>query len=274
MEMAFSQYPLYTHIMLAAVALVSLGCLIVVGRSFISISTAKKLPPVPLFPGSKFPSPFDWGYLTFFCFISAYNAAALIIMPPANTQVDSSQFGMLVGFQLCLYLPFLIRYACLPTQERPVSSFMTKICWVLVGMACILIPINLLDQTGLFDYLAKWTNAPLHQSLIEQFSQGDIAIRCWIAGTAIIMAPFCEEVVYRGFLYNVLKQHGGKWAATLLSAFFFSVIHGAFVQLIPLFLIGVILCLAYEKARSLWLPISLHLLFNALNILDLLLQSK
>ena len=37
------------------------------------------------------------------------------------------------------------------------------------------------------------------------------------------------------------------------------------------FVFGVVQCIAYEKARSLWLPIMIHFIFNALNVAGVLL---
>ena len=56
-------------------------------------------------------------------------------------------------------------------------------------------------------------------------------------------------------------------AAALASALFFSVVHGSLTQFIPLTLFALIQCWAYERARSLWLPILLHMLFNGISCL-------
>jgi hypothetical protein len=50
----------------------------------------------------------------------------------------------------------------------------------------------------------------------------------------------------------------------LLSALIFGAIHLEFFKLVQLAILGVILALLFEKTRSLWPPIILHAVNNAL----------
>jgi membrane protease YdiL (CAAX protease family) len=84
--------------------------------------------------------------------------------------------------------------------------------------------------------------------------------------TAVIVAPVCEEVVFRGYLYPVLKKFGGIAVATLCSALIFAAAHGSVTALLPLFLFGALLVFLYEKTGSLWAPIAAHLCFNGATV--------
>jgi membrane protease YdiL (CAAX protease family) len=84
--------------------------------------------------------------------------------------------------------------------------------------------------------------------------------------TAVIVAPLCEEVVFRGYIYPVLKKYNGMWAAAFVSALIFSAAHGSLAALLPLFIFGVVLVILYESTGSIWAPIGAHFLFNAATV--------
>lgn len=93
----------------------------------------------------------------------------------------------------------------------------------------------------------------------------------WILGlvgfAAIIAAPLCEEIVFRGYLYPVAKKFSGPWAAAICSALIFAAAHASLVALLPLFIFGCVLVFVYEKTGSLWAPVAVHCCFNSATIL-------
>ncbi len=84
--------------------------------------------------------------------------------------------------------------------------------------------------------------------------------------TAVIIAPFTEEIIFRGYVYGVVRRYGGRWCGILFSAVFFAAIHGHIPSLIPLFLLAVGLNLAYEYTGSLWTTMLMHGTFNSISI--------
>jgi membrane protease YdiL (CAAX protease family) len=88
-----------------------------------------------------------------------------------------------------------------------------------------------------------------------------------MAVAAVIAAPLCEEIVFRGYLYPVLKRHTGMWPAAIASSLVFACAHGNLTAALPLFLFGALLVLLYEKTGSLWTPIAAHLCFNGATVL-------
>jgi membrane protease YdiL (CAAX protease family) len=83
---------------------------------------------------------------------------------------------------------------------------------------------------------------------------------------AVIAAPLCEEIVFRGYLYAVAKRFAGPWAAGICSALVFAAAHGSLAALLPLFVFGCVLAFIYEKTGSLWAPIAVHFCFNAATV--------
>jgi hypothetical protein len=88
-----------------------------------------------------------------------------------------------------------------------------------------------------------------------------------MALTAVVAAPLCEEIVFRGYFYPVLKKFAGVWPATLCSALVFASAHGNLTALLPLFIFGGVLVFVYEKTGSLWAPIAVHCCFNSATVI-------
>ncbi len=87
-----------------------------------------------------------------------------------------------------------------------------------------------------------------------------------MAFAAVIAAPLCEEIVFRGYFYPVLKRFAGVWPAAVSSALFFSCAHGSLTAALPLFLFGGLLVFLYEKTGSLWAPVAVHFCFNGATV--------
>ena len=89
----------------------------------------------------------------------------------------------------------------------------------------------------------------------------------------IVIAPFAEEIFFRGFLYQAFRNSFGVWPGAILSGLVFGVIHFEFFKLVQLAILGVILALLFERTRSLWPPIMLHAINNTLAFIYLMADS-
>jgi membrane protease YdiL (CAAX protease family) len=81
-----------------------------------------------------------------------------------------------------------------------------------------------------------------------------------------VIAPVCEELFFRGFLFGALRKHGLVVAA-LVSGIAFGLAHVASAPigfLVPLGALGVILALVYERTGSLYPSMGLHALNNSI----------
>jgi membrane protease YdiL (CAAX protease family) len=85
-----------------------------------------------------------------------------------------------------------------------------------------------------------------------------------LAVLLIILVPIASEIVFRGFLYSLLRQSLPPWAAAVSSAFAFAVLHGVPALFPYLFFLGIVFAMAMEKTRSVYSSIILHMLLNAL----------
>jgi hypothetical protein len=78
-----------------------------------------------------------------------------------------------------------------------------------------------------------------------------------------VMAPFFEELLFRGFIYASLKPRIGAVGATFSSAALFAIMHFDTGGLFMLFAIGLILAYVFERTRSLLPSMMTHGLWNS-----------
>lgn len=89
----------------------------------------------------------------------------------------------------------------------------------------------------------------------------------WLELAAVFVpAALHEELVFRGYAYQKLRTWS-RTGAIAISAAFFAALHGGNwgitpIAMLNLLLAGVLLALAYERRRHLWLPIGIHIGWN------------
>ena len=87
-----------------------------------------------------------------------------------------------------------------------------------------------------------------------------------LLGSGLII-PICEELVFRGVIYERLKLCVGTVLAGFFSALLFGVLHGNIVQGIFATIIGMLLAFLYEKYKSILVPIMGHMSINIFAII-------
>ena len=92
-----------------------------------------------------------------------------------------------------------------------------------------------------------------------------------ILSVAVFVAPFCEEVFFRGFVFTGLRNRIPVGWAIVLSALLFGIAHldpGSFAVL---FIIGLALAFLRWRTNSLWPGILLHAINNGVGALAIIL---
>lgn len=92
------------------------------------------------------------------------------------------------------------------------------------------------------------------------------------------LAPYIEEVFFRGFMHDFLRPKLGIPYTILVSSIIFSLLHFSreqgssnFVLLPCLFFFSLFLGRIYEKKRSIWSSIGLHAAFNSFSAIGIFL---
>lgn len=93
----------------------------------------------------------------------------------------------------------------------------------------------------------------------------------WLGAGAIllytgILVPFAEELFFRGLLYRWLKSRWNMATATLVSSLMFGLAHVHLEAVAASFIVGMVLAFVYERSRSLWTPVILHMVFNSASL--------
>lgn len=84
----------------------------------------------------------------------------------------------------------------------------------------------------------------------------------------ILVAPFVEEVFFRGYLYPVLARAGGTTVGILMTGIFFALIHlqqlwGGWVQLLFILFVGWMLTYVRARSGSVLASYLVHLTYNS-----------
>jgi len=77
-----------------------------------------------------------------------------------------------------------------------------------------------------------------------------------------IVAPFLEELLFRGFIYRVFLKTWPPALASFLTALLFALVHLQLQSFFPLFLLGLLLNYSYKKTDSVWTAVAFHSLNN------------
>lgn len=138
--------------------------------------------------------------------------------------------------------------------------------WILITL---IVSVFAIPLTGLITLLIMLVlGLPLENPQVDFLLPDDIslltaALMILLAG---ILVPIAEELIFRGFLYNFLKERWGVWPGVFISALVFAIIHGNVIVGVTAFFLGIILAILYEYSHSLWTSILFHSVNNSAKI--------
>jgi membrane protease YdiL (CAAX protease family) len=120
-----------------------------------------------------------------------------------------------------------------------------------------------LQLTGLIGFLSKVLRVDQTQDIVQVFTKSqDGLLLTLLSLTAVVVAPVCEEIMFRGYLFRVMERYAGTTPAIVASSLVFACAHGNAVIMLPLFILALVLCRTYSASRSILPSMSIHLIFN------------
>ncbi|MCL5105722.1 MAG: CPBP family intramembrane metalloprotease [Armatimonadetes bacterium] len=224
------------------------------------------------------------GFLAYFLTYFILSAFAGIVTESSGiTESDASAYlllhlmAMLGGFAAgmgCLW--WLTSHTHEDVREigLRINSVVKEVGWGIAAYCAALPPVG---TAALITYylsknLLRNIQTPEHP-IVRQAADGGAAMAMAFI-LAVLAAPIVEETFFRGFLYTALRMKMGVWAATLLSATIFAVIHPTFPgQFLMLFALACVLALTREKTGSLLPCIICHAINNGVTMLVMILRS-
>ena len=143
--------------------------------------------------------------------------------------------------------------------------------WVFLIAPCAVVTMWMffggLQVSGFMEWIESLGVEAVQDSVKLLQTSTDPTIIGLMVFAAVIAAPLCEEIVFRGYLYPAAKKFAGPWAAGVCSALVFAAAHGSLAALLPLFVFGCLLVFIYEKTGSLWASVAVHFCFNGATVL-------
>lgn len=189
-------------------------------------------------------------------------------------------YGILMsGFGVSLYLLSLSKktqniilgsYAFQGWKTKFQDVFIACMSWILSYPLVIAI-----GQVIAILLMLVYQNVEPEQVAVKQIKSAATSTTLLIVLSlcVIILVPFIEELLFRGFLQNWIKKYMSPFKAVLLTSCIFALFHfspsqgmGNIELLVSLFVLSCFLGYIYERQKSLWAPVCMHTLFNAVSI--------
>lgn len=130
--------------------------------------------------------------------------------------------------------------------------------------------------SGLFIALvSSLVTIDLHQPQALPFSQSMLSEQ-WqymlAFFTLAVLAPLAEELLFRGYLYGKLRQYAPIWLSVLIASVAFGLAHLwagpesplQWAVAVDTFVFSLVLCLAREYTRAIWVSVLMHMIKNSL----------
>lgn len=188
----------------------------------------------------------------------------------AKTALSAEMVMFSIGFQI---FTALIVLAVVVSRVNPVKWL--GLAWKQWPLVFLIAPVTVMSMWALFaglqmagymDLMDKLGVEKVQETVTIFQTEKDMTVVLLLAFAAAIVAPVCEEIVFRGYLYPVAKKFAGPWMAGLCSALVFSAAHGSLPALLPLFAFGLVLAAIYEFTGSIWAPMAVHFVFNGATV--------
>lgn len=181
---------------------------------------------------------------------------------------DIFKFNDDIGFSLALVLSISLFILLLkkenksPIEYLKIHKITLKNTLSLILFAFILVGFKLTIANILIKYIPNNITS-------------ETQLYFWSILSLVVVAPICEEICFRGILFQKLTELMPSFLSIIIQSFIFGIIHGAFsghiIQSITSGLSGVVYALIYKYKNNLTDSILLHSFHNSiLVILNLL----
>jgi len=90
-----------------------------------------------------------------------------------------------------------------------------------------------------------------------------------IYGIALLVNASLQEILFRSYIYQSIETNFNALSAIIITSVLFSVVHIGAIKagIIPSFNVfgaGLVFAIAYYKTKTLWMPITIHFIWNFL----------
>lgn len=215
--------------------------------------------------------------------LSSFVAAQLIVylllrglqltglMPTVNAIIMNTTVAAvtyMITLALVIGLPWYLRKRRTSTGEMGLTRLPS---WTDIGLAPVGYIVYLLATTVLIfastTLIPGFSTDPTQVTGFEGISMRYEYVLAFI--TLVIIAPFAEEALFRGYLYGKLRRFAPVWLTILVTSLLFASLHlpGEQIQWavgVDVFALSLVLCTLREVSGSIWAGVLLHMMKNGL----------
>lgn len=214
---------------------------------------------------------YRWGDLLLASLLGAYLILTIVDrseLPPLTAEGIVDAMVFLIGVVAAIFVTLSIRnlspvklFGFAPKQPGKV---------LLIGILCLLATYPICSL--LADLVSLTGRSPTNEDPMIDFIRSSEAWgdRSAALVLTVVVAPFVEEFLFRGYLLGVLRQYCGRIAAIVVTSLIFAAIHQNFPAMPSLFVLALGFSLAVEMTGSLLAPIIMHVLFNVATVVVLI----
>jgi len=206
--------------------------------------------------------------------IFAFALASVLRNPPTSTAalVESlSSSGLVLAFATVLDAPVCVGAIYLFVRLRRGLGFAQYVGFNEAQRGQFLgwLFVALLFALGC-DAVTQLLGRPLVPNfMVKAYRTAYFAPFLWFA--LVVVAPLFEEIFYRGFLFEGIRNSkGGPAVAVVLTSLLWTSIHTQYeaIYLVAVFVAGLLLGLAKLRTNSLSVPVAMHALVNFIAMVD------
>jgi membrane protease YdiL (CAAX protease family) len=207
-----------------------------------------------------------------FIVIGAFSAAVLGIahaMDPTiklDNPPDSLTIVLTLVQDVCLVLAAALTFKIVFGRVRPADLGLRRVTrwgYALMMMAALYVAFWIIAFA-----LEQIFGKPPDQELVTDLkAEQSFAILAGYAVLTCIVAPICEEIFFRGFVFTTFARKLGPGWGALLAGGIFGLIHAPnpVLGLVALGVLGVALCILYWTTQSIIPCMALHALNNSIS---------
>jgi membrane protease YdiL (CAAX protease family) len=151
---------------------------------------------------------------------------------------------------------FSVRKYQISWADLGIRSFQPTI----VGLGCGLMVLSLLFNLVYAAILGLF-GLQIQPDIGVMFNNTNFPIILLIGGAVI--APFVEEIFFRGFVFPGLRKRWDWRIAAVISAGLFALAHVIPTSFVPIFILGLIFAFLYQISGSIWPSVLMHVLTNS-----------
>jgi len=176
----------------------------------------------------------------------------VVQIPLRAVHVEESIGGLIVAaVSLAIYVAWVRFVERRPPDEVGLATLPQVVTGIALGVALLAATVGIIALAGAYTVLGAGNAAAAADRFLPFVATG-----------------VAEEIVFRGYLFRVVRDVGGTWIGVIVSALVFGALHAFNPGATPASSVaialeaGVLLALAYAATNSLWLPIGIHIGWN------------